>query len=222
MSCSLLRWSHARESSIANMQRHVEGFCAVMAIEPSVREVGSASLIRESSLLIRIGTTRVELQRLVAVLSIRWWHRRHSMHDRTRRASDVVYGWLSTLHRQRIQLHCRRDVPRIVLAANRSAFQLPVSLHGRMFVGCFQDGIFSCCMLGFLDAETFSCILLVAQLQDYCESFLVCRALFANQPILVLNFVEARQLVHQAHRRLLFCVCERLDSLLRILSTGIA
>lgn len=128
----------------------MEGFTAVMSIEPSILEVASTSLIRETSLLIRISTSRVELRwRLVVVLAIglHW----HSVHDRVRRTCYVVNSRFSTLHCQGVQLNCWRDVAGIVFTAHLDAFQLTIRFQRRMLVSSLQDCIFSCRVLSFLD-----------------------------------------------------------------------
>lgn len=187
----------------------------VVSVEPSILEIPAATLVWESSLLIRIRAARVELRRRLAVELPRW-HRRHSMHHRCRRAGDVVHRRLPAFHRQRVQLHRRRDVAGVVLAAHLDALQLPVGLQRRMLVSCFQNSIFGGRVLRLLDAQTFGRVLFVAQLEDHREALFVRRALLADQPVLVLYLVKARQLVHQAHRSFLLRVRERLDAFLGV------
>lgn len=151
MSRCLLRWAHAGKRSVTNVKCDVEGFAAIMSIEATVLKVATSTLVRESALLIWISTSWYVLRwRLVVVLAVgcHW----HSVHDGISRACNIVNCRLSTLHRQRVQLNGRRNVAGIIFTAYLNAFQLAVRFQRWMLVSSFQDCIFSCRMLSFLDA----------------------------------------------------------------------
>lgn len=215
MSRCLLCRSHSGERSVANVKRHMESFCSIMSIKAPVLKAAAAPLIRESPLLIRIRTARVELL-------WRWNIRRHPVHHRRRGTRDIVHRRFPSLHRQRVQFHRRRDVARIVLAAHRNAFELSIRFQRRVFVGGFEDRVFGRSVLRLFDAQTLRRVLLVAELQNHREALFMRRSLLANQPILVLDLVESRQLVHQAHRRFLFRVGQRLNALLCAVTVVVA
>lgn len=98
----------------------------------------------------------------------------------------------ATFHGQGVEFDRWGDVPNVGLPTRLG----PIGFGRWMFVFGRSDGLMGGTVLGLLDAWAFGRVFFVAQFERDGETFLVGRARFAGQSVLVLDLVVPCQLIN--------------------------